>query len=87
MNKMGGSGFTPKNWRRRWFVLKGGKLYYYKTSFVSIYIHGVDVSIPCTQGIYRPFEFIKMVGSVLNKLRNCIVAKTCCITWLDHLQM
>lgn len=35
MNKMGGSGFTPKNWRRRWFVLKSGKLYYYKTSFVS----------------------------------------------------
>jgi hypothetical protein len=33
MNKMGGSGFTPKNWRRRWFVLKSGKLYYYKTSF------------------------------------------------------
>ena len=34
---VGGSGFTPKNWRRRWFVLKDGKLYYYKTSFVSIY--------------------------------------------------
>lgn len=33
MNKMGGSGLTPKNWRRRWFVLKSGKLYYYKTSF------------------------------------------------------
>ena len=37
MNKMGGSGFTPKNWRRRWFVLKSGKLYYYKTSFVSVW--------------------------------------------------
>ena len=36
MNKMGGSGFTPKNWRRRWFVLKSTKLYYYKTSFVSV---------------------------------------------------
>ena len=32
---VGGSGFTPKNWRKRWFVLKDGKLYYYKTSFVS----------------------------------------------------
>ena len=39
MNKMGGSGFTPKNWRRRWFVLKSGKLYYYKTSFVSDYFY------------------------------------------------
>jgi len=35
MFKLGGSGFTPKNWRRRWFVLKDRKLYYYKTSFVS----------------------------------------------------
>ena len=35
MNKMGGSGLTPKNWRRRWFVLKGRQLFYYKTSFVS----------------------------------------------------
>lgn len=31
----GGSGLTPKNWRRRWFVLKGPHLYYYKTAFVS----------------------------------------------------
>ncbi len=37
MNKLGGSGLTPKNWRRRWFVLKDRKLYYYKTSFVSLY--------------------------------------------------
>ena len=35
MNKLGGSGLTPKNWRRRWFVLKDKKLYYYKTAFVS----------------------------------------------------
>ncbi len=35
MNKQGGSGLTPRNWRRRWFVLKESKLYYYKTSFVS----------------------------------------------------
>lgn len=34
MNKLGGSGLTPKNWRKRWFVLKERKLYYYKTSFV-----------------------------------------------------
>ena len=33
MNKLGGSGLTPKNWRKRWFVLKGGRLYYYKTAF------------------------------------------------------
>ncbi|XP_064405032.1 connector enhancer of kinase suppressor of ras 2-like isoform X2 [Halichondria panicea] len=33
MNKQGGSGLTPRNWRRRWFVLKESKLYYYKTSF------------------------------------------------------
>jgi hypothetical protein len=25
-----GSGFTPKNWRRRWFVLQKGTLTYYK---------------------------------------------------------
>ena len=31
--KLGGSGLTPKNWRRRWFVLKDGRIYYYKTSF------------------------------------------------------
>lgn len=36
MYKLGGSGFTPKNWRRRWFVLKDKKLYYYKTAFVSL---------------------------------------------------
>jgi len=35
MNKQGGSGLTPKNWRRRWFVLKDNRLYYYKTAFVS----------------------------------------------------
>ena len=35
MNKLGGSGLTPKNWRRRWFVLKDRKLLYYKTAFVS----------------------------------------------------
>ncbi len=35
MNKLGGSGLIPKNWRRRWFVLNESKLYYYKTSFVS----------------------------------------------------
>ena len=29
--KLGGSGFTPKNWRTRWFVLKRGTLLYYKT--------------------------------------------------------
>jgi len=31
----GGSGITPKNWRKRWMVLKEKKLYYYKTAFVS----------------------------------------------------
>ena len=35
MQKLGGSGLTPRNWRRRWFVLKDKKLYYYKTAFVS----------------------------------------------------
>lgn len=41
MCKLGGSGLTPKNWRRRWFVLKDKKLYYYKTAFVSscLYAH------------------------------------------------
>lgn len=29
--KLGGSGLTPRNWRRRWFVLKGFCLYYFKT--------------------------------------------------------
>ena len=38
MNKLGGSGLTPKNWRKRWFVLKGGRLYYYKTAFVRVLI-------------------------------------------------
>ena len=33
LQKLGGSGLTPKNWRRRWFVLKGPHLYYYKTAF------------------------------------------------------
>lgn len=33
MNKLGGSGLTPKNWRKRWFVLKDKRLYYYKTAF------------------------------------------------------
>lgn len=33
MYKLGGSGLTPKNWRRRWFVLKDKRLYYYKTAF------------------------------------------------------
>ena len=32
---IGGTGFTPKNWRKRWMVLKEKKLYYYKTAFVS----------------------------------------------------
>ena len=36
MCKLGGSGLTPKNWRRRWFILKDKKLYYYKTAFVSL---------------------------------------------------
>ena len=38
MCKLGGSGLTPKNWRRRWFVLKDKKLYYYKTAFVSCHV-------------------------------------------------
>eukprot|EP00116_Pleurobrachia_bachei_P008569 sb/3468831/ len=29
--KLGGSGLTPKNWRKRWFVLKGFCLYYFKS--------------------------------------------------------
>lgn len=39
MCKLGGSGLTPKNWRRRWFVLKDKRLYYYKTAFVSLLDH------------------------------------------------
>eukprot|EP00045_Choanoeca_perplexa_P013737 m.156615 g.156615 ORF g.156615 m.156615 type:complete len:1085 (+) comp16443_c0_seq2:159-3413(+) len=31
--KQGGSGFTPKNWRKRWFVLKQGVVLYYKQPF------------------------------------------------------
>lgn len=31
---VGGTGLTPKNWRRRWFVMKNGKIYYYKTPYV-----------------------------------------------------
>lgn len=31
LTKMGGSGITPKNWRRRWFVLKRGTVFYYKS--------------------------------------------------------
>ena len=33
LTKLGGSGLTPRNWRKRWFVLKGEDLYYYKSSF------------------------------------------------------
>ena len=33
LTKQGGSGLTPKNWRKRWFALKGDNLYYYKSSF------------------------------------------------------
>ena len=33
LTKKGGSGMTPKNWRRRWCVLKGNNMYYYKSSF------------------------------------------------------
>lgn len=43
MCKMGGSGLTPKNWRRRWFVLKDKKLYYYKTAFDVSALGIVDV--------------------------------------------
>ena len=35
LTKQGGSGLTPKNWRKRWFVLKGDNMYYYKSSFDS----------------------------------------------------
>ena len=35
LTKQGGSGLTPRNWRKRWFVLKGENLYYYKSSFDS----------------------------------------------------
>jgi len=31
LTKLGGSGLTPRNWRKRWFVLKGYCLYYFKT--------------------------------------------------------
>eukprot|EP00730_Choanoeca_flexa_P014557 TRINITY_DN6407_c0_g1_i1.p1 TRINITY_DN6407_c0_g1~~TRINITY_DN6407_c0_g1_i1.p1 ORF type:complete len:520 (+),score=106.01 TRINITY_DN6407_c0_g1_i1:160-1560(+) len=33
LTKQGGSGFTPKNWRKRWFVLKQGVVLYYKQPF------------------------------------------------------
>ena len=33
LTKLGGTGLTPRNWRKRWFVLKGADLYYYKSSF------------------------------------------------------
>ncbi|XP_011404187.1 PREDICTED: connector enhancer of kinase suppressor of ras 2-like [Amphimedon queenslandica] len=33
VHKLGGTGLTPKNWRRRWFVLKNSRIYYYKTPY------------------------------------------------------
>ena len=36
LEKKGGSGITPRNWRRRWFVLKDDCIaYYYKESEAS----------------------------------------------------
>lgn len=59
MNKLGGSGLTPKNWRRRWFVLQGKKLYYYKTSFVSCRLtqYNYVLCLSCVLGILS-FHFL-----------------------------
>ena len=50
MNKLGGSGLTPKNWRKRWFVLKGGRLYYYKTAFVRLCFQSPCSAFPWQSG-------------------------------------
>lgn len=49
--KKGGSGITPRNWRKRWFILRDDCItYYYPSSEVHTYIHvPISTYIPnCT---------------------------------------
>ena len=60
LNKLGGSGLTPRNWRRRWFVLKGGNLYYYKTAYDVSALGLVKLngySLQATQDSKKKFAF------------------------------
>ncbi|KJE92192.1 hypothetical protein CAOG_03205 [Capsaspora owczarzaki ATCC 30864] len=59
MQKQGGSGFTPKNWRRRYFIMKGNTLYYYKLPVDQVALGAVALqgyrAEPTTGG--KPFQF------------------------------
>lgn len=61
LTKLGGSGLTPKNWRRRWFVLKDNTVYYYKTPSdrkVSQKLHLQD-------GFWKMWSVVSEVGRVV----------------------
>lgn len=45
--KLGGSGLTPKNWRKRWFVLMNNTVYYYKTPSDSAVRVATRAGTPC----------------------------------------
>eukprot|EP00118_Oscarella_pearsei_P004733 m.20684 g.20684 ORF g.20684 m.20684 type:complete len:956 (+) comp28062_c0_seq2:96-2963(+) len=87
--KIGGTGITPRNWRHRWFVMKGPTLYYYKTSFDMsalgiVYLSGYKIEL-CPE-VKKPFAF----KAVKDGAKSCYYyadTEADMIKWMKHMNI
>ena len=91
LNKRGGTGMTPRNWRRRWFVVRDDCIAYYysspEVSLCSLFVCTIYTGNSCIQCVvFSTCSSLVIIGILPMLSGHNWTIGSCCITRLHYIQ-